>query len=303
MFNMPSQVRIELSQKPYAHGGMRVVHKMRDSAYPRESMVAKKLLGVEHASEEEMMPFLRSTLVALRCLGNFLDEFKKFRPQVEAQFVYCYLYKYEHEDGDGCLVGEQLLEGDFIKFNGNNGYVNADPKLKEFTEIMQAFSHYSFTESRGRRIVVDLQGVIDGRAMLLTDPQVLSRDREKRPLFGDGDGGFDGMKLFFGTHECGPTCKLLKLKERQQKLIEAFELESRRCIVCFDAPRNTILTPCGHNLMCIKCVLKTMSQGMPCPSCRVEIKGYDEGLSSKTFVPKEERKKAKARRRKNKRRV
>merc|ERR1712032_1701769 len=107
---------------------------------------------------------------------------------------------YKHGDVDSCVIVEQFLDGDFVKFNSNNGYVNNDPTFSANTEVMQAFSHFTYVDSRGKHMVVDLQGVIDGPHMVLTDPQVLTRDRGECSPYGHADTGWDGIKAFFGTH-------------------------------------------------------------------------------------------------------
>lgn len=92
-------------------------------------------------------------------------------------FVPCYLYEYESGGGTAYFVGEQKLQGHFVKFNGNNGYVNSKEQLQTESEILQALSHYSFVKSKGSIMLVDLQGVVDKGTILLTDPQVLSKTR------------------------------------------------------------------------------------------------------------------------------
>ena len=53
----------------------------------------------------------------------------------------CYLYEYTCVHGPAFFVGEQCLDGDFVKFNGNNGYVKLDHQK---AELMQAFSHFTY---------------------------------------------------------------------------------------------------------------------------------------------------------------
>jgi len=295
----PAQAKIK--QRPFACGGMRVVHAMEDSKYPGEAMVAKKLLDTEHASEALMLPFMRSTMVAMSHLKYFQRALNDCKVPLNICFVYCYLYEYDHDESSACFIGEQRLDGKLVKFNGNNGYVNVSAP---HSDAMQAFSHFTFIESRGKNMVVDLQGTIDQSWVLLTDPQVLSRDQkdnESPSLYGHGDLGFNGIKQFFGTHNCGRICHALHLPERQKSLKKEFELEHRRCIICFDAPRGVVLNPCGHSLLCRPCVLKMMQDERPCPSCRGEILGFEEGLTSKTYVSAEERKRIRKRGRKKRR--
>jgi len=201
-------------------------------------------------------------------------------------FVPCYMYSYSHNDSTAAFVGEQCLEGDFIKYNGNNGYVNASTPC---TELMQAFSHYTFVKSRAKHIIVDVQGVLDGGNFFLTDPQVLSRNASGQ--FGAGDLGFDGIKAFFKHHECGSTCDALRLSEQQKDLEIELQKEHRRCLICLDAPSKTMLQPCGHSAVCKDCALKLMEKGPRphCPVCKEVFSSYEAGVFSTTYVKPENR--------------
>jgi elongation factor 2 kinase len=68
----------------------------------------------------------------------------------------------------------------------------------------QAFSHFTYVYTQGRRIVTDVQGVAD----LYTDPQVHSLDGRG---YGDGNLGLRGVALFFRSHQCNPLCARLGL--------------------------------------------------------------------------------------------
>eukprot|EP00884_Botryococcus_braunii_P010320 jgi/Botrbrau1/1928/Bobra.0005s0031.1 len=50
-----------------------------------------------------------------------------------------------------CL--ENLIEGDYIKYNSNSGFVDEVAR-----NTPQAFSHYTFIESKGQKLCVDIQG-------------------------------------------------------------------------------------------------------------------------------------------------
>jgi hypothetical protein len=113
-------------------------------------------------------------------------------------------------------VGEDCLEGKFIKWNSNNGYT--DLSLPD-SEKLQVVSHFTFVRSKGKHLVVDLQGVYYDRAPYLTDPQVLSRDQFKSQVFGRGDLGMDGIREFFANHRCGPTCERLQLTAKVEGLL------------------------------------------------------------------------------------
>lgn len=77
-----------------------------------------------------------------------------------------------------CLSLEPYIEGEYIKYNSNSGWVNEHLVDDHFNQMAQAFSHFSFERSWGRFLVNDLQGV--GR--VLTDPSVQTQDPERFKL-------------------------------------------------------------------------------------------------------------------------
>lgn len=87
----------------------------------------------------------------------------------------------------------------------------------------QAFSHFSFENSKGKLMVVDLQGVftenVDGTKVYeLTDPVIHQRPSGRNSGsgmldFGRTDRGIKGMKAFFESHKCTDACKFLGLSE------------------------------------------------------------------------------------------
>ena len=98
------------------------------------------------------------------------------------------------------MARETLLVGDYEKFNNNAGVVVAG------SEDLQAFSHWTYVRTKGKMIVVDLQGVKESRGLLLTDPAIHSLDLLR---FGKTNLGPRGMRLFFDTHKCNSLCQMV----------------------------------------------------------------------------------------------
>jgi len=85
---------------------------------------------------------------------------------------------------------EHFIEGEYIKYNSNSGFVS------ELTrQTPHAFSHFSFERSGHGLIVVDIQGVGD----LYTDPQV-RRAPYCAPAL-DSHGGRSGLRGRQSGHE------------------------------------------------------------------------------------------------------
>ena len=53
------------------------------------------------------------------------------------------------------------------------------------------------------------------------------------------------------------------------------EEEPKCCIVCFDAPLEAVLVPCGHFALCMGCAGKIkQSNAADCPVCRNPILSF-----------------------------
>uniref|UniRef100_A0A1X7UR93 Alpha-type protein kinase domain-containing protein n=1 Tax=Amphimedon queenslandica TaxID=400682 RepID=A0A1X7UR93_AMPQE len=97
-------------------------------------------------------------------------------------------------------VLEDYLEGKYIKWCNNYGYVSSEARGVD--QILTAFMHWSWIRSRGEEMVSDIQGVKNGSRYRLTDPAMLSVKRE----YGVTDTGIEGMAMFFLIHQCSGPC-------------------------------------------------------------------------------------------------
>src|SRR5437667_3680730 len=100
---------------------------------------------------------------------------------------------------------ELFIEGAYVKYNNNCGYVNEDNDDR-FNQAAQAFSHFTFERSRGRFLVCDLQGV----GHVLTDPAIHTLDPRRFKL-ADTNLNKEGFKFFFSRHVCNSICRELRL--------------------------------------------------------------------------------------------
>jgi len=138
--------------------------------------------------------------------------------RIQLGFLDCHLYSPVGTGEDGYhFCGEKWLKGHFVKLNSNAGFVN-EADYSEHSTIAQAFSHFTFDQSNGELLVVDLQGICGGDEtnpyFLLTDPQVHSRGAFER--FGNGDLGEPGITAFFQKHRCGEWCQRLHLRKEHE---------------------------------------------------------------------------------------
>ena len=100
---------------------------------------------------------------------------------------------------------ESFLEGKYLKFSSNTGYVNPEYPAP----VLAAFSHFTYHASNGKVLVTDLQGVCSSTGYTLTDPAIQSGDA-KLNVYGPTDLGKYGIVKFFQTHRCNELCRGLK---------------------------------------------------------------------------------------------
>eukprot|EP00980_Cylindrotheca_fusiformis_P007230 scaffold1525_cov142-Cylindrotheca_fusiformis.AAC.30 len=97
---------------------------------------------------------------------------------------------------------------DFRKFTSNGGWIGDTSNWR--VQCMEAFTHFTYAESRGQLIVCDLQGRYKlnrysrGKSRFeLGDPAICSRRR----VYGPTDLGEKGIDSFFANHVCSSYCK------------------------------------------------------------------------------------------------
>ncbi|CAM9860700.1 unnamed protein product [Scytosiphon promiscuus] len=119
----------------------------------------------------------------------------------------------------------------FQRFSGIGARVRNQPAQKDANTVqlsrsfaptaecyVQAFSHFSYFQTRRKMLVCDLQGVQsyaaagEDRAGVfeLTDPVIHYKSKSgRRQVYGKTDLGRKGIDKFFHTHRCNDVCRLL----------------------------------------------------------------------------------------------
>mmetsp|Transcript_18157 Transcript_18157/g.57014 ORF Transcript_18157/g.57014 Transcript_18157/m.57014 type:complete len:455 (+) Transcript_18157:23-1387(+) len=225
---------VKVAASPFAEGSMRVCYyakkmssrgaargssKHAEWAYQRNYVLktykasvsgsCRKMLEDDVVTQAESKALARRYNAKLRALlkaGKFDRRSPKPMKYKCVDMLEACLVRFPDRAGEPCFLMEAFVAGDFRKHNDNFGFVSGvvDDDETPWRATPQAFSHFTFCETAGDRIVVDVQGVGD----LFTDPQIHTRDGVG---FGVGNGGGRGLALFFATHRCNRICKCMGL--------------------------------------------------------------------------------------------
>jgi len=202
-------VRVARRQKPFQRGAMRQVFGMLEGGrkmvakFPRWHIFARPHELGDDEREAEM--FAKSAAIAEYFASKFCECAGLEADRV--RFVKARVYRFFNKmcsEVTGVAVGEEVLDGEFIKYNGNDGFVSALHGCLEG----QAFLHFTYEASGHRVMVTDIQGVVqrfpDGRSpqFIFSDPQVLSPEQ----TFGLGDLGRPAMERCMANHTCNNYC-------------------------------------------------------------------------------------------------
>jgi len=199
-------VLVKVEGKPFAAGAMRECFAMKKLSTFSTNVYhdwkkAQNCVAKRYKKDVKKGMYFTDLLVQMD--AKFLgEEYNKTDPPKQVDVMQCAIVEFSARPHRPLFCVEQLMEGDYVKYNSNSGFVQGDDLLRH---TPQAFSHFTFELTRGQKICVDIQGVGD----LYTDPQIHTLDGE---AYGDGNLGLRGMALFFRTHECNPLCMRLSLK-------------------------------------------------------------------------------------------
>ena len=184
---------------PFGRGAMRYAFYVMDQENPDRKYVGKVYQFNDDAFQQ------KSTYegdMGSQAVASYLaKEFNVRYPESPIEFVQAHLL-----DLGGAtdafpfrfMALEPWIAGKYEKYTSNAGHVAKD------SDLAQAYSHFTWHQTAGEIMVVDIQGVEN----TLTDPQIHSLDTDR---FGRGNLSCKGMDAFFMSHVCNEICHTLNL--------------------------------------------------------------------------------------------
>ncbi|XP_034049421.1 LOW QUALITY PROTEIN: eukaryotic elongation factor 2 kinase [Thalassophryne amazonica] len=267
------QVHIKMAAQPFGKGAM------------RECFRTKKLSNFSHSSNWKSA----SNYVAKRYIETvdrdvyfedvrlqmeaklWGEEYNRHRPPKQVDIMQMCVLEMTNRPGKPLFHLEHYIEGVYIKYNSNSGFVRDD----NIRLTPQAFSHFTFERSGHQLIVVDIQGVGD----LYTDPQIHT---EAGTDFGDGNLGVRGMALYFHSHLCNRICKSMDLTPFDLSSAEKSKLDGTNKLL---KSARTVLRGCEEHCGSPRVRTTSLSRGSSLLFRLSETSSVDESMSEGDSIP------------------
>ena len=195
----------KIAPNPFAEGSECLVYHGSDLVNFRRVVLKRfKQSGKEHNTLNCYMRELEVRIIA----AVYAREFNADKPPNTSCLEFTPLDIVQCNGGGMIFMLERFLTGNIEKFNNNRGIV---VKRSPHSDLLQAFSHYTWVKSGMTLLVCDLQGFKEDaqNCIVLTDPAIHSRGSVGN--YGAMDGGMGGVRAFFNTHTCSGVCAQMNL--------------------------------------------------------------------------------------------
>ena len=210
----PTYLKIVVDKTPFATGGFRHAYngKVVGGSLLRGSRVVLKKYKQDFRAKlkENEVDEKRHMLIQLQMHMIVRNYAKCLQEEAPAEFGECFtfdkVYFFEWE-GEPASI-EPFIEGEFSKIMNNTGIPTEHfAEEDSYRRKGEAFSHYTFSKSDDKYIVLDLQGI----GYRLCDPEIATND--SKAIFTLGNRGVDAVATFLEQHTCNNFCKMLNLDQ------------------------------------------------------------------------------------------
>ncbi|KAF1739435.1 Alpha-protein kinase 1 [Beauveria bassiana] len=269
------KLSIAARSKPFDEGAVRIAR----YAQP-VSTTSKFVLKSFKSSEGSLVSMIEDMWMQALCKSFALEFNGLVKSSQPIDFVTTLCLQDKSRASEENLSLEPFIEGEYIKYNNNSGYV-LDDDNNPLNEIAQAFSHFTFERSWGNFLVTDLQG----SGNIFTDPAIQTLDPERFKL-SPTNIGEDGFKFFFAMHVCKETCHKLGLLSNKE-MIMSRKLSFRETWPVMDP------TVCCSNKLCRKIIRLATAKTSPdhpgrnwCDGCFPQLKAHRKHVTCAAPGPK-----------------
>ncbi|XP_059752000.1 eukaryotic elongation factor 2 kinase [Balaenoptera ricei] len=266
---LEDEIVIKMASQPFGRGAMREcfrTKKLSNFLHTQQWKGASNYVAKRYIESVDRDVYFEDVRLQMEA-KLWGEEYNRHKPPKQVDIMQMCVIELKERLGRPIFHLEHYIEGKYIKYNSNSGFVRDD----NMRLTPQAFSHFTFERSGHQLIVVDVQGVGD----LYTDPQIHT---ERGTDFGDGNLGVRGMALFFHSHACNQICKSMGLAP--------FDLSPRER----DAvTQNTKLLQSAQTILrgteekCGSPRVRTLSGSRPPLLLRLSENSGDENMSDITF--------------------
>ncbi|XP_004692137.1 PREDICTED: eukaryotic elongation factor 2 kinase [Condylura cristata] len=266
---LEDEVLIKMASQPFGRGAMREcfrTKKLSNFLHAQQWKGASNYVAKRYIESVDRDVYFEDVRLQMEA-KLWGEEYSRHKPPKQVDIMQMCVVELKERPGKPLFHLEHYIEGKYIKYNSNSGFVRDD----DMRLTPQAFSHFTFERSGHQLIVVDIQGVGD----LYTDPQIHT---ETGTDFGDGNLGVRGMALFFHSHACNRICKSMGLAP--------FDLSPRERDAVSQSTKllqsaKTILR--GTEEKCGSPRVRTLSGSRPPLLRRLSENSGDENMSDVTF--------------------
>ena len=195
-------IAIKIAPNPFADGEESYIYRGYDTRNNRQ--VVLKKFKASGATLDCHMKVLKKQTIASTYARDFNNDKKKPCHVESIEFIPADVVQIN--DGSFYIL-QPFIDGKFVKYNTNNGIVCT---AVSNSDMMQAFSHFTYVHSGESLVICDLQGVRNSRGVnQLSDPAI--HCRILKGTYGSTDNGFPGIKRFFNSHNCNNICRSMGL--------------------------------------------------------------------------------------------